>query len=85
MTIIVTHPPMGPEGSTRDTWEGNFFAGSPTASFFRFEYREEQVPGDWTIQAVAGDRVLYTARFEVVDPVEMPDFADPCAAPPEIS
>ena len=85
VTIIVTHPPMGAEGSTRDTWESNFFAGSPTASFFRFEYPEERVPGEWTIQAVAGDRVLYSARFEVVHPAAMPDFVDPCQKQPQVS
>ena len=83
--IIVTHPPMGTEGSTRDTWAGSFVAGSPTASFFRFEYPEERVPGDWTLQAVAGDRVLYTARFQVVAPAAMPSFTDPCEQPPQIS
>lgn len=84
-TIIVTHPPMGTDGSTRDAWAGSFVAGSPTASFFRFEYPEELVPGDWTLQAVAGDRVLYTARFQVVAPAAMPSFADPCKQPPQVS
>ena len=85
VTIIVTHPPMGTEGSTRDIWTSDFFAGSPTASFFRFEYPDELVPGDWTLQAVAGDRVLYTARFQVVVPAAMPHFANPCQEPPQIS
>ena len=84
-TIIVTHPPMGTDASTRETWAGGFVAGSPTASFFRFEYPEELVPGDWTLQAVAGDRVLYTARFQVVAPAAMPSFADPCKQPPQVS
>ena len=84
-TIIVTHPPMGTDGSTRDTWAGGFVTGSPTASFFRFEYPEELVPGDWTLQAVVGDRVLYTARFQVVAPAAMPSFVNPCEQPPPVS
>ena len=85
VTMIVTHPPMGPEGSTRDTWQRDFFGGSPNASFFQFDFPEELVTGDWTMQAVLGDRVLYSARFTVVNPAALPGFVNPCREPPPIS
>jgi hypothetical protein len=85
VSIIVTHPPMGNEGSTRDVWQNDFVTGAQTASFFRFEFPEEQVPGEWTIQAVSDSRVFYTARFQVVDPAAMPGFVNPCREPPPIS
>jgi hypothetical protein len=85
VSIIVTHPPMGSDGSRRDVWQNDFVAGAQTASFFRFEFPEEEVPGDWTIQAVAEDRIFYTARFQVVDPGAMPGFVNPCREPPPIS
>jgi hypothetical protein len=85
VSIVVTHPPMGSDGSTRDVWQNDFVAGEQSASFFRFEYPEELVTGDWTIQARAGDKVFYTARFQVVDPGAMPGFVNPCLEPPPIS
>lgn len=85
VTMIVTHPPMGPEGSTRDTWQRDFFGGNPNASFFQFDFPEELVTGDWTMQAVLGDRVLLFSRFQVVDPGAMPGFVNPCREPPPIS
>ncbi len=85
VTIIVTHPPMGPGGSTRDVWQSNLSGGRQSANFFRFEYPEERVPGAWTISAMADERVLYTAKFEVVDPAAMPAFISPCEQPPQLS
>lgn len=85
VSIVVTHPPMGSDGSTVDVWQNDFVAGEQSASFFRFEYPEELVTGDWTIQAEAEGRVFYTARFQVVDPGAMPGFVNPCREPPPIS
>lgn len=85
VSIVVTHPPMGSDGSTRDVWQNDFVAGEQSSSFFRFEYPEELVTGDWTIQAEAGTRVFYTARFRVVDPGAMPGFVNPCLEPPPVS
>jgi hypothetical protein len=85
VTIIVSHPPMGTEGSTRDAWQRDFYGGGQDASFFSFDYPEELVTGDWTMQAMLGDRLLYEASFVVVDPGAMPGFASPCQMPPQIS
>jgi hypothetical protein len=85
VTIIVTYPPMGPEGRTRGTWPSAILPGSSTAKFYTFEFAEELVPGPWTMQATAGDTLLYTARFEVVPESAMPGFADPCDGPPPTS
>lgn len=85
VTIIVTHPPMGADGTVRETWETDFTPGNSTANFFRFDYPEERVPGDWTLQAELDGRVLYTARFQVVDPMLMPNFVNPCEMPPQLS
>jgi hypothetical protein len=85
VTITVTHPPMGADGIMRETWQTDLMPGGPTANFFRFDYPEERVPGDWTLQAEQDGRVLYAARFQVVDPRLMPGFVDPCAVPPQLS
>lgn len=85
VTINVTHPPMAPNGVTRQSWTSDFLPGSTTANFFRFDLPEERVPGRWTMQAVLDGQVLYEARFDVVDPARMPGFADPCAPQPPTS
>jgi hypothetical protein len=84
-TIVVTHPPMGADGATVERWDSFFYAGDQTAKFFQFDVAEEEVPGLWTIQAVVGDRILYSARFEVVPAAAMPGFVSPCREPPQVS
>lgn len=85
VTIVVTHPPTGPEGTMRESWTTDFVAGDSTANFFRFDLPEERVPGDWTLQAEQEGQVLYTARFRVVDPASLPGFTDPCPGPAPVS
>lgn len=84
-TVVVVHPPMGADRTERESWTTDFVAGDATANFFRFDYPEERVPGPWTMQAELDGRVLYTARFEVVDPALMPNFVNPCEMPPQLS
>lgn len=83
--IIVTHPAMGSDGTVRETWQTDFQGAGTTANFFRFDYPEEQVPGEWTMQALRDGKPLYTARFEVVEPSRMPGFQDPCRGPVPVS
>jgi hypothetical protein len=85
VTITVTHPPMGTDGTTVETWVSDFAPGDTTANFFRFDYPEERVPGTWTLQAELDGKVLYLARFQVVDPALMPNFVSPCELPPQLS
>jgi hypothetical protein len=83
--VTVTHPPMQPSGRTSQSWFTTIPTGERTASFFRFDTAEERVPGLWRFVAMEGDRVIYDAAFEVLDPALMPDFRDPCPGPAPIS
>ncbi len=85
VTITVTHPPMAPAGTTRQSWVATFAAGQGAANFFRFDLPEERVPGLWRFVATQGDRIVYEASFEVVDPALMPAFTDPCPGPVPVS
>lgn len=85
VTIVVTHPPMGTDGTVRESWVTDFVSGESTANFFRFDLPEERVPGDWTLQAEQDGQVFYTARFRVVDPASLPGFSDPCPGPVPVS
>jgi hypothetical protein len=85
VTVVITHPPMGADGSVRETWQSQVFPGDVAANFFTFDVPEERVPGLWVMQAEQEGRVIYTARFEVMDPAAMPGFVDPCEGAPPIS
>lgn len=85
MRVTVTHPPMGADGTERETWLADVSPGGSLVNFFRFDLQEERVPGVWTIEAQGQQGTLYSARFEVVDPAAMPDFVDPCLEPPPVS
>jgi len=85
VTLIVTHPPMGTDGTTRETWQSDFPPGGSVVNFFSFDLPEERVTGPWTMEARFEGRLLYVARFEVLDPAAMPDFVNPCIEPPPIS
>jgi Domain of unknown function (DUF3859) len=85
VTVIVTHPPMGADRTMRETWADDYLPGDAVVNFFSFDLPEERVPGIWTIEAQKDGRMLYSARFEVVDPAAMPNFINPCEEPPPVS
>lgn len=85
VTITVTHPPMQPSGTTRQSWPAAFAAGEGAANFFTFDIPEEEVPGLWRFTAVKDGTVVYETAFEVVPPAALPDFVDPCPGPAPIS
>jgi hypothetical protein len=78
--VTTTHPPMGPQGITRQTWTTTYTAGDVAYNGFTFEYDYELVTGTWTISAEAEGREIYFAEFTIVDPGFAP--APPCGTAP---
>jgi hypothetical protein len=78
--VTTTHPPMGPEGVTKQTWETNYHPGDLAYNGFTFEYAYELVKGTWTISAEANGREIYFAEFTVIDPGLAPP--PPCGSAP---
>ena len=78
VTVILRHPPMGPNGVTRQEYSSSVSGEGPTFSFFQFDYPYELVQGRWSFEARRGDQLLYRAFFEVVAPQEVPALADIC-------
>ena len=76
--IETTHPPMGPNGVTVETWVTDFTADRVSHNGFTFEHDYELVQGDWSISASINGRLIYHVDFTIVDP----GFAPPvnCAA-----
>lgn len=78
VTVILRHPPMGPNGVTRQEYSSAISGAAPTFSFFQFDYPYELVQGRWSFEARKGDQLLYRAFFQVVAPQEVPALADIC-------
>lgn len=79
-TVVTTHPPMGPNGVTRQTWTTDYVTGDTSYNGFTFEYDYELVKGPWSISASNNGRLIYEAYFTVVDPMTLPP--PPCGTAP---
>ncbi len=78
VTIIVTHPPMGDAGVTRQSYQSWISGTGPSTTFYQFDEDYERVTGTWTFTAVLGDEQLFSVDFEVVPPSTLPGLAAAC-------
>ncbi|MBN9889606.1 DUF3859 domain-containing protein [Salipiger abyssi] len=78
MNVIVTHPPMGPEGITRESWTAPIAEGSSSLNLFTFEFPYEMVPGEWVMALEADGERLLEQRFEVVSELAAPAVLSVC-------
>lgn len=78
VTMTVTHPPMGDNAVTTQTFETVIRGTDPSLTFYQFDFDYELLPGTWQMQASAGDQVLYRATFEVLPPELVPELAQAC-------
>ncbi|WP_322890564.1 MULTISPECIES: DUF3859 domain-containing protein [unclassified Yoonia] len=78
VTMIVTHPPMGDAGVTRQSYTSWISGTEPSMTFYQFDEDYERVTGTWTFTAVLGDEELFSVDFEVVPPQALPGLAEAC-------
>ena len=64
-TVVVTHPPMGERGVTRQSWVTDLIPGEDNVNVFTFEFDYEKVPGDWTFGVEIEGQPVITVPFEV--------------------
>ncbi|SRR5690554_1330460 len=77
LTVTVTHPPMGPDGVTEQSFPGRL--GSEVGiSFYELELPYEVVTGEWTLTASTPKAVIWSASFTVVEPRAVPELAGVC-------
>ncbi len=78
--ITVTHPPMGPNGVSVETYDTSINGvGAPNSmTFFQFDQEYELAIGTWTITASEGGKPLFSATFDVMPPQLVPDLAAVC-------
>jgi len=74
----VTHPAMGTNQTTQQTFTTTIRGTDPSLTFYQFDYDYELVPGIWQLEASSRDEVLYRKTFEVVAPDQFPELAEVC-------
>ncbi|MFZ3583225.1 DUF3859 domain-containing protein [Loktanella sp. DJP18] len=78
VTMTVTHPPMGKDRITQQSFLTRIDGISPSLTFYQFDYAYELVQGRWQMEAVKDGEVLYRASFDVVAPKDAPALAQVC-------
>jgi len=81
---VTTHPPMGPDGVTQQSFFTNQTPDGMIGVGWEFEFAYEMLPGDWSIALYDGDILLHRARFTVVPPALFPQDIDLCDSGPEL-
>jgi len=76
VTVTSEHPPMGPNGVTRQSWVTDLSATEQNYVGYSFEYDYELLPGLWTLSAQANGRMLYSITFNILPPTQSPGV--PC-------
>ncbi|BBU54029.1 MULTISPECIES: DUF3859 domain-containing protein [Mameliella] len=85
VTIVVTHPPMGPEGRTVERWVTPMNFGDVSLNLFTFERDYELVEGPWMFQVERDGKVLLQQPFEVTAPGTIPAVQQACFAAEVVS
>lgn len=78
VTMIVTHPPMGPTGTTHQMYMSSINGDKPAVRFYQFDFDYELVTGIWQLEAQKNGKVLYRVTFEVLPPDQIPELATAC-------
>lgn len=76
--VVVTHPPMGPDGVTVEKWAAAMNFGQPSLNLFTFEKEYELVQGAWMFQLESEGEVLLQQPFEVTAPGTVPAVQQTC-------
>jgi len=77
--ISVTHPPMGDEGITTQSFETSIRGTDPSLTFYQFDFEYELVPGFWQFEATKDGDLLFRTTFEVLPPNAVRELAELCA------
>lgn len=78
LRIVVTHPPMGPNNITRQSWAAPMAAGQTGVNLYTFDNKHELVKGIWRFQLMFSDAVLLEKVFEVLPKGTVPAVQHTC-------
>lgn len=80
VTVVVTHPPMGPNGVTVERWPTPMNFGETSLNLFTFEHEYELAEGAWMFQLERDGEVLLQQPFQVTAPGTVPAVQQACFA-----
>lgn len=72
VTVVSEHPPMGPNGVNRQSWQTVFSDTETHYAGYSFEHAYEVLQGTWTLSAQSNGRQIYRVSFDVVAPEKLP-------------
>ena len=78
VTITVTHPPMGKQRVTSQSFDSRISGSESSLTFYQFDFAYELVTGFWQMEAANGSDIIYRTTFEVLPPDQMPELASIC-------
>ncbi|WP_299474527.1 DUF3859 domain-containing protein [Cypionkella sp.] len=76
VTIEVTHPPLGAQGTRSESWTTYMRAGEASFSGYEIGLSDGKPLGKWTVSGTRNGKKPFSANFEVVKPSKT-NF-DPC-------
>ncbi|MBV7397384.1 DUF3859 domain-containing protein [Mameliella sediminis] len=78
VTVVVTHPPMGPTARTVERWQAPMNFGEVSLNLFTFEHDYELLEGAWMFQVEQDGKVLLQQPFTVTAPGTVPAVQQAC-------
>ncbi|MEL6549404.1 MAG: DUF3859 domain-containing protein [Pseudomonadota bacterium] len=82
LTATITHPPMGEDGKTRQTWQMTSPPeGSGSGIGYALEDGFELVEGRWHVELSQEETVLAAVVFELVPPDRAAEYLAACPPP----
>lgn len=78
VTMVILHPPMGPDGQARQSFQTRISGLDPSLTFYQFDYDYELLPGRWQMEAHHAGEVIYRVSFDILPPQDVPELAAAC-------
>jgi len=76
--MVITHPPMGVQKTTSQSYKTTISGRSQSITFYQFDFDYELQIGTWRMEAIRGEEILFSAEFEIVLPNQMPELSQVC-------
>lgn len=78
VTIVVTHPPLGSKGLTRESWPAELPSDQYLYVGYGLSETWELVTGAWSMSAISQGREIFRIAFDLVDPSVLAEGTPVC-------
>ncbi|MFW2589058.1 DUF3859 domain-containing protein [Sagittula sp. SSi028] len=78
LTVVVTHPPMGPSGQQVESWPTTVYPDAPALNLFTFEEPFELIEGPWHFALMQGEETLAEKQFTITPKGTAPEVQSIC-------